>query len=365
MNTALAVEIRRHDPLRADAACARVPAMNARADVNALASALRGVLPSDAAVAAIDDAACLAAMRDIGIFLGSLRRHGVEPLVAVPDARRPLLALGGRADMVPRDTVYLYGPWNPPGPRQRMYTGDPAEDVLIHSVRVTAPHLASCLADLEQASDAPTDDPALAALCGQSATHLQAMVGAIDFVREALPPFFFARVLRPYFQEIVVDGQTYLGPAAAHLPLYLIDHLLWSSDHQDAEHHQFQHETARHAPPPARALFSRRDGLPSLAGRLIQALRAAGARAAAGLRASADAVCALLRLLITFRGRHLVLARREYAEEVRLYPAGSGGATVELLERILTLTRTCAALAHQPIAASGAYPHAASEERRS
>ena len=321
-----------------------------------LVSALRAIVPGEQRIAAFDDPECLAAMRDIGLFLGSIRRHGVEPARALPAVERPLLLLGRRMDMVPRDTVYHYGLWNPPGVRQRMYTGDPGEDVLIHSVRVAAPSLGSCLSALEQALDVPPDDPALADLCGRSAGHLETVVDSIDFVREALPPLFFARVLRPYFQEIAVDGLTYLGPAAAHLPLYLVDHLLWSSDHGDPEHHRFQHEIARHAPPAARVLFDRWDGRPSISGRVIQALRGSGQRAPGALHPAAEGICRLFHLLITFRGRHLVLARREYAEEARLFPAGSGGGTVELLERILKLTRTCAALAHQPIATAVARP---------
>ena len=321
--------------------------MNASADTTALVSALRALLPGEREIAAFEEPECLAAMRDLGLFLGSIRRHGAEPVRALPAVQWPLLLLGRRTDMVPRDTVYHYGLWNPLGARQRMYTGDPGEDVLIHAVRISAPSLESCLSALERALDVPPDDPALADLCARSAGHLESLVDSVDFVREALPPLFFARVLRPYFQEIAVDGLVYLGPAAAHLPLYLVDHLLWSSDRRDPDHYSFQHETARHAPPAARALFDRREGRPSLSGRVIEALRACGERASGALQASAEGICRLFHLLITFRGRHLVLARREYAEEVRLFPAGSGGGTVELLERILLLTRTCAALAHQ------------------
>jgi hypothetical protein len=364
----LADRVRRLDPLGADAFCAQAPTMNARADTTALVSALGAILPGEREIAAFEEPECLAAMRDLGLFLGSIRRHGVEPVRALPAVEWPLLLLGRRMDMVPRDTVFHYGLWNPLGVRQRMYTGDPGEDVLIHAVRIAAPSLESCLSALERALDVPPDDPALADLCARSAGHLESVVDSLDFVREALPPLFFARVLRPYFQEIAVDGLFYLGPAAAHLPLYLVDHLLWSSDRADPDHYKFQHETARHAPPAARALFDRREGRPSLSGRVSEALRASeerttDERASAALHASAEGICRLFHLLITFRGRHLVLARREYAEEVRLFPAGSGGGTVELLERILMLTRTCAEFAHQPIATAVARPGARRQMR--
>jgi hypothetical protein len=80
--------------------------------------------------------------------------------------------------------------------------------------------------------------------------------------------------------------------------------------------------------------------------RVAAMLREVPERPSAALRASVEAVCSLLRVLTTFRGRHLVLARREYAPEVRLYAAGSGGGTVELLAKVLALTRLCAASMH-------------------
>jgi hypothetical protein len=339
----IAGEIRRLDPLRAEAVLLQVPAMNRARDVPALVGALRAIAPEASQVGTFAPVACLAAMRDLGIFLGSLKRHGVEPLAALPSLATPLLLLGRGADMVPRDTVYHYGPWNPPGPRQRMYTGEPDEDVLIHAVRTAAPALASCLVGLEQALDLPLESGAFVATCQRSEAHLQAMVESIDFVRVALTPLFFARTLRPYFEPVTIDGREYLGPAAANLPLYLVDHLLWSSDHHDVQHLTFQQETVQHAPAPERDLFARQEGQPSLATRLVAALRAVAGHANQALRASTEAVCGLIRVLLTFRGRHLVLARREYAPDVRLYSQGSGGGTIELLRRVLALTRLCAA----------------------
>jgi hypothetical protein len=339
-------EIGRRDPLGADAVLPSVPAMNRAADVGALVSALHLLAPDEARVAGFDRPACLAAVRDLGILLGSIRRHGFEPLGAAPSVEAPLLLLGQRTAMVPRDTVYHYGPWNPPGPRQRMYTGEPDEDVLIHSVRSAAPALAACIASLADALDLPLESPAFVASCDGAAARLQAMIQAVDFVRDALTPLFFARSLRPYFEAIVVGGRSYLGPAAANLPVYLVDHLLWSSDRPEPEHHAFQREASQHAPAGERSLFARREGQPSLSTRVAAALRATPGQGSAALRASAEAVCGLLRVLTTFRGRHLVLARREYAPDVRLYAAGSGGGTVELLAKVLALTRLCAASMH-------------------
>jgi monodechloroaminopyrrolnitrin synthase len=47
----------------------------------------------------------------------------------------------------------------------------------------------------------------------------------------------------------------------------------------------------------------------------------------------------MLHTVIVFRGRHLDITRRAYQEDLRLYPVGSGGASVNLLRDIIDLTR--------------------------
>jgi monodechloroaminopyrrolnitrin synthase len=75
----------------------------------------------------------------------------------------------------------------------------------------------------------PTD-PRFAVLLDALNYELGPMVESINQVVDKVSPKFFARVLRPYFEEIDVDGQTYLGPAAAQVPLWLIDEAVWASD---------------------------------------------------------------------------------------------------------------------------------------
>jgi len=333
------------DPLCADAACRTVPRLNAAADVAGLADALRRIVPSLSTVGRYSPFECAAAMRDLGIFLGSLKRHGVEPVTAVPEIEVALVELGRRTVMIPRDTVYHYGPWNPVGERQRMYTGAAEETVLIDSVRRAAPALDDGLRALEAASELAVNDPMLASLLTRATDGVKTLIDALDGVRRALPPVFFARSLRPYFEEVTIAGCAYLGPAAAHLPLYLIDELVWSSDRPDDQYASFKRDTARHGLPSHRNLFARRQHRPSLTSVVTHELRAVGLVPPDQLRDVGEDLVRLLRLLVTFRGRHLVLARREYAEAVRLYPLGSGGASVELLHEILELTRQSAVLA--------------------
>jgi len=327
------------DPLGANAACAAVPSMNANADTTALVAALRQLLPDEADIAHFSVAECLAAMRDIGLLIGSIKRHGAEPLVVLPQTERVLIKLGNRTHMVPRDTVYHYGPWNALGVQQRMYTASPEEGVLIRSVRMALPAVESAVRVLTSLRAWEPADQEFASGCAQVADMLEAMVDAIDLVRRHVTPDFFARQLRPYFEEVRVGGVAYFGPAAAHIPLYLVDQLLWSADHPDSVQHEFQRETMAYSPDHWRWLFKVHAGQRSIDHRVVDALVAGGADVSAPLSASAESLCRVVRVLVTFRGRHLALARAAYQVDRRLYAAGSGGATVDLLARIVQLTR--------------------------
>lgn len=344
------------DPLRADAICAAIPAMNAKADVSALAGALRSLIPTEARIAEFSIHECLAAMRDLGLCLGSLKRHGVEPVAAVPQVEAPLVGLGRRTEMVPRDTVYHYGPWNPAGRRQRMYLGSPQEEALIQSVRLAVPEVESVIPLLAALLETSPEDPAFSVTCQQSAVHLEAMVHAIDLVRSTVTAEYFARVMRPCFEPILVVGKPYFGPAAAHMPLYLVDALLWSADHPDPAHLCFQVETIAYSPRQWRQLFESVAGHKSITTLVCEAIAAAPGEPTQSLHQSVDALCDLYRVLITFRGRHAVLARGAYHVDRRLYPTGSGGGTVELLERMLKLTREYASVIRpKPAAASDSH----------
>jgi monodechloroaminopyrrolnitrin synthase len=328
------------DPLRVDDAWPRLWAMSQRADVDGVVALLRHALPTAAQVSAFSLEECVAAMRDLGLFLGSIKRHGVEPVDAVPEVEPILLDLGARTDMVPRDTVYHYVSWNPVGPRERTYTGQPMERQLISAVRVCLPNLATAVETGRKLVELAPDDVDFAANARELTRLLCCMEESIDTAIREVTPAFFALTMRPYFEEIRVGGTTYLGPAAAHVPLSLIDLLLWASDHCDEEYESFWRESVQFGPPLWRRLYLSWAGSPSLVSRVIQSVRRSPAdHVPPQLRDSVDAVCGSLRALIVFRGKHLTLARKAYDEEIRQYPLGSGGGSTDLLRQICLLTR--------------------------
>ncbi|SDQ25063.1 monodechloroaminopyrrolnitrin synthase PrnB family protein [Actinopolyspora saharensis] len=339
--------VRSADPLRADELCARLRGMNDDADVAALAESLRALLPDPGQIAELSTDECLAAMRDLGMFLGSIKRHGTEPAEAVPESLPVLTELGRRTDMVPRDTVLHYCVWNPEGPRRRMYTGDPQERILQDSVRHAFPRLNTGLRICDELTRTDPAAERFAALARELEESVGAMLESINAVMAEVSPVFFARTLRPYFEEITLRGRTYLGPAAAQVPLWLVDEVLWLSDRGVAEYENFLLDSVPYGLPRWRELHAGWRGRPSVVTRLVEAFDAAGGHDRAGhrLRDGANALAGVLSTIVTFRGRHYRIARQAYQEEVRLYPRGSGGAGVDLLQRVLLLTRQNARVA--------------------
>jgi hypothetical protein len=333
-------EIRAADPLGADALLAALPMMNAAADVPALTVALRALVPDPDRVAALGVVDALAAMRDLGMLLGSLKRHGTEPLAAVPEVRPVLEELGRRTDMVPRDTVHHYTAWNPLGARRRMYTGDRMEGNLQDAVRMVFPSLVASLTTCAELARLEPYDPGFSLALDRTAQHVQSMVDSIDFTVARVSPVFFAQEMRSYFEEIDIGGRDYLGPAAAQVPLWLVDLTLWQCDRSNARYDAFLNESVEYSLPSWRDHFAAHRGGTSAVSKLSAATSWEDVeRLPPPLAASALSLARVLRILKTFRARHMTLARKAYSEEVRLYEMGSGGAPVELLRSVLDLTR--------------------------
>lgn len=308
----------------------RLPALNQAADVSALTAFLTEVAATYSPSG--DRVEAAAAMRDIGMVLASLKRHGVEPCSAVPQIEPLLLRLGELTHMCPRETVAHYGPWNPSGPRERRYTGDDREGVLIDSVRVGIPLVVRMSRELLDAMGSqPFSEEFFAEL--QAARYTaEKLVDVLGTVRDDVTPWYFARYIRPYFEAIQVAGESYMGAAAAHMPLYVVDLVLWKP--QAADFLELLEHSRLHATPSWRELLAEADSLPESLSQLVAAELAErpgplAERAAKELRK-------LFRALVTFRGRHAALARQAYTVETDVYETGSGGGTPE---QLLTIVR--------------------------
>lgn len=333
-------QVRQLDPLRLDDELRVLPKLNMAADVAALVRVLGDALPSEESIAAFTTTECLAAMRDLGMYLGSLQRHGVSPFEAVHGATRSFQLLGGRTRMIPRDTVYHYTSWNPVGERERLYTGHPMERSLIDAVRTCVPNLARAVDIGKSLLDEDPAAPAHADRLASLASHIAVADTVMSGIRVKVTPEFFARVLRPFYEDVRVAGRVYMGPAAAHIPIFLIDLLLWASDRASPGYLQFCAEVSSQTLPQWQERYAEWANAPSITSRVVAALeRSASPAEDKHVESSAKSLRQALQTLTSFRGKHLVMARRAYHEELRLYELGSGGGSVGLLEEILALTR--------------------------
>lgn len=314
--------------------------LNAAGDVHGLVSLLRTLTAKDADVAMLSPPGCLATMRDLGLLLGSIRACDVEPVDAVPEVQPVLVALGERTDMVPRDTLHHYVACNPSDERERTYTGDLMERLLISAVRTVLPRLNAAATECERLAGLSPAEPEFAIRLNEVVTLVRSIEDAIDFTTANVTPEYFARTMRRYFEPIQVAGVTYLGPAAAHAPLYLVDLALWAGDCAELEYREFWQESAVYGIPRWRELCRRWAHGPSVATQVAAALTPTGqGQSSPHALAAAEALARGLRSLLVFRGKHLSLARQAYRTSVRRFPVGSGGASVALLTHVTDLTR--------------------------
>jgi len=335
--------VRALDPLGADEIYRDLPRLNASADVRTLLDALRRL--AGRADRDLGPYESRAAMRDLGMLLGSVKRHGVEPTVEVPEVEPVLLGIARRCDVVPRDTVHHYSVWNPYGERQRTYTGSSEESALIDSVRLSLPRLAQAVELCVPLMEAELTSPEFLTAMGSLRANLGSLDESIELVLDRVSPRFFATELRPYFDEVVIDGRVFRGGAGAGLPVPLLDLALWAADQDAGDYEDFWREGIPYALPEWRRLYPVLAAGPSLVTRVTAALRESGTGPVEPrLYSAATAVEESLRALLAFRAKHVTVARKAYQEDVRLFPAGSSGGSVDLLASIVRLTRDNARL---------------------
>src|SRR5260370_32751956 len=117
-------------------------------------------------------------------------------------------------------------------------------------------------------------EPSFAAVLEALDEQVGFFVQAITAVVQKVTPEFFAQVIRSYFEEVTIDGIDYLGPAAAFVPLFLVDLSVWASDHGDPLYNTFLHEAAQYTLPQWRTLVPVWEQKPSLVTKVSAALAA-------------------------------------------------------------------------------------------
>jgi monodechloroaminopyrrolnitrin synthase len=324
------------DPMGFDSKIQTLHGLNRTKDSKAIIQLLYNMLPLPDALDRFTYEESIATMRDLGIFIGILKKHGIEPVEVVPELEYVLLVLMVKTDLPPRDTLIHYTLCNPTGSRMRTYTGLPDEKSLIESVQIAMPDLWRAIVKLEGLHHGELSGERFERNCLELRDQMTAMVRGVVHAKKNVSPSVFANELRFYYDPIKVDyNKDYIGPGAVEMPMFVLDHLLWSSDCNDHHYTLFKESYIPYNLQFVRDIYWEFKGKKSLVTKVAEHLRYD--HSTENFR-SAQAVMELSTVLKSFRMPHKKMASDAYAHsEEHNRTEGSGGYSTDVLQHILTL----------------------------
>lgn len=324
------------DPLKFDNSLAEVHKLNRIRDSHGLTKLLYHHLPTPDQLDEFDYNESLAAMRDLGILIGSLKRHGIEPVDAVPELEYVLLVLMVKTGLPPRDTLIHYTVWNPVGDRIRTYTGLEDEKFLIESVRIAYPTLLEAIALLDMVYNTDVEETSFVNYCQTIRQKLEGMVQGVVLAKRRVSPQLFADELRFYYDSIKVDyDKQYLGPGAVEMPMFVADHIIWSCDCTDATYTAFKEGYLAYNLEAMRSIYHKYGNKESLVNKVERSLMT---KPSLAVHKAGAALLDIITVLKSFRMPHKKLAESAYAHQDNHHKQeGSGGYSVDILTHIINL----------------------------
>lgn len=345
------------DPLNADDLILKVPELNESKDVNGLISLAGAMMPSLKTLKRLNYFQANAAIRDIGIMLGSLKRHHIEPVAVIPGLEETMALLASKTAMPPRDTLLHYTVWNPTDHRRRTYTGTRDEHCLIDSVVMALGPLVRGIELLKQLHATPLESEHFQQTCEEVTVQFQKVIDGMVLARRKVCLSYFASELRLYFDPIQLNGREYLGPGAVEMPMFVFDHLLWSCDCDDAAYEVFKQTYLPYVHPEMRAIFHEFQDQASLLGKCYHLIVRRHINFHPVVYQSLCALRHCFQQLKSFRMPHKKVAEEAYAhaagasgspdepEHGDAYRSnGSGGYSPGVLSHIVDLTNKKAAM---------------------
>ncbi len=324
------------DPLQVDDLMRILPEIIVSQNVPTLISTLKKILPLPDILLNFNFFHAAACMRDIGIFLGALKRYGVEPLEVVPELDFILYTLANITNMPPRDTLLHYTVWNPDNGRIRTYTGLPDEMALIKSVQMSMSSLSNAIYALKDLYYTPLEEPKYALLSEMVYLDLKNVIGGIVHAKKNVSPKVFSIKLRHYYDSIKLNGNDLIGPGAVEMPFFVLDHILWSSDCMDNEYINFKKTYLPFITPDLRNVYTTFEDKPSLITLLCSELEDPQSMSKCKIDA-AKRILYICKQLKSFRMPHRKLAEESYQHEDKHSNKGSGGYSTDILTHIIDL----------------------------
>jgi hypothetical protein len=330
-------DVARLDPLHADGLFRILPHLNASAhDVGQLVQVTKDYLPGEETLHTMSSLEAMAILRDLGMLASSLRRHGMEPREYIPGLERIFLMCGEKAGTVPRDTVFSYGPQNPPGERQRRFTPLSEERMFIASFTECMFQLDLAIDLLLQAKNTSIADPTFAPLCERSLQAFELLTKGMVEVRRNISAATFTFVIRPYFDPYQIGGRLLAAPGGTQIPILLIDQILWGSGCEDSTYQDYLVENIFYTLAKYRTLSHMLVGQVSLVQLAEQEMLRYNVTDS--VVASLHALRTYLNRIMAFRYVHLAAARDSFALRSET-DSGSGGYKLDILDFLLRKTQ--------------------------
>ncbi len=226
------------DPLGVDDLIREVPVSNENNDVNNLIRILC-TFCERASIEQRDYFETAAIIRDIGIVIGSIRKHDIEPVESAEKLGYILTKAGEQNDLPPRDTLMHYTIWNPTEERIRTYTLHPQEPCLIGSMRISIPQIRQAVRDLFELWHTDLNSPKALELASEIDRALKEFLKGLSHSKKKVQPEIFIRHFRPFFEPITLNNETLRGPGAVTMPMHIFDFILWGCSEGDARYQEF------------------------------------------------------------------------------------------------------------------------------
>jgi hypothetical protein len=323
------------DPLHFDEALHLVHQLNRDRNIDGLVCILYEYLPKPGQIRWYRYNESIAIMRDLGMLLGSIKRLGYEPVKLVPELESVLVELGEKTNMPPRDTLFHYTIWNPTGSRIRTYTGSFEEINLVKSMKLSYRQLTYAIYLMIEMHNIALDDSYFKMLCLRAESCFQGMVSGISDANQQVYTTCFANELQHYADPITVRNTTYIGPGTFEMPVFVYDHLLWSSDTKDEVYKEFKTTYLPFNMGYLREVYYNYDGKTSIVSRMLRALRKRRGHDQLILSNNASALLNLCVLMKHFRmpdSKTLLDAGRK---KLRMKPNGTSA--IDMISHVIAL----------------------------
>lgn len=250
-----------------------------------------------------DPAVAMAALRDLHLLMCALEKtHPGTTMAEHPWLDELLVHLGEVAGRSPCGDNATYGWANRVEPHTRTYTTDPRERWLYWALGHGESQLDELLDALNVAAHA-WPGPQVAPELQRAVAAWKPMAEAVRAMHQNDVAPFMGQILAPWVSHaFTIGGREYRGPTAAQLPVTVIHHLLCGYEATDPEYRDYATFYIAEQPVVRRQV-------------LAAALAALGWRTLVGAADQLDptaraALGLLLRVLLSFRRSHRVLARR-------------------------------------------------------